>query len=90
LGTSLLIYQHFARVERDMFIRTLAVEIMRRTGSSEVLSLRTAHTVFFLVMQDAHREPFTQSAAAISQRRRDQIDILQHTSERVTPIRAGE
>lgn len=90
LGANLLIYQHFPRVERDMFIRSLVVEMMRRTGSSEILSFRTAHTVFFLVMQDAHREPFKQRAFAISQCWRDQFDILKHTSEKATPIRAGE
>ncbi len=87
-GVSLLIYQHFRRVNRDVFIRTLALDMMQHTGSKEVLSFRTAHTVFFLVMQDYHRRSCSQNAARISERWKDQIDILIHTPTEAKPIHA--
>jgi len=50
-GHSLLIYQHFPRVERDPFIEGMARELMDRTSAPEVISFRTSHVVFCLLPQ---------------------------------------
>jgi hypothetical protein len=48
---SLLIYQHFPRVQRDFFIEAKARQLMERTGAPEVISFRTSHVVFLLAPQ---------------------------------------
>ena len=55
-GLSLLVYQHFCREKRDLFIERLGGEFRARLGSSEVHAIRTAHVVFFLVTQPQHAE----------------------------------
>lgn len=54
-GHSLLIYQHFPRVPRDLFIDTKARELMDKTGAPEVMSFRTSHVLFLLVPQAKRR-----------------------------------
>ena len=53
-GHSVLVYQHFPRVERDKFVRELGGEMMHCTGAPEVFSFRTPHVAFFLVSQPHH------------------------------------
>jgi hypothetical protein len=55
-GLSLLVYQHFCREKRDLFIERLSDEFKRRLGSFEVHAIRTAHVIFFLVPQPQHSE----------------------------------
>lgn len=49
MGASLLIYQHFARVQRERFIQGLALRLMQMCACDPVLAIRTSHVVFLLV-----------------------------------------
>jgi hypothetical protein len=55
-GKSLLVYQHFCRVKRDLFIRDLTDQVREKLGVSEVILFRTPHVLFLLMPQQAHME----------------------------------
>ena len=57
-GASVLVYQHFRRVERTQFIAGLAEEFGRRLDTRSVFSFRTPHVVFLLAAQARHVEAF--------------------------------
>ena len=54
-GASLLIFQHYARVERTAFTRDLANRLAAKTGAECLLALSTAHVLFLLVLQPRHQ-----------------------------------
>ena len=43
-GHSVLVYQHFPREQRDMFIRRLVQRVLKHTSAVEVYSFRTWRT----------------------------------------------
>jgi hypothetical protein len=51
---SLVVYQHFPRRPRPIFLDELARKIHEGTGSSCVLALSTAHVAFLVVPQPGH------------------------------------
>ena len=53
-GHSLLVYQHYGRVERSAFEAALAGDFRSRLGTVEVADFSTAHVAFFLVLQEEH------------------------------------
>jgi hypothetical protein len=55
-GQSILIYQHFPRVERSQFISDKVKEINQKLGAEDITSIRTPQVVYFLVAQDVHSE----------------------------------
>jgi len=54
-GASLLIYQHYRRESRPEMTTRLLGELKARVGAPAVTSLSTAHVVFLLATQSAHR-----------------------------------
>ena len=58
-GASVLIYQHYPHVKRDVFIARRAAEFQKRTTFEEIISFRTPHVVFFLLALEKHMEVFT-------------------------------
>jgi hypothetical protein len=56
-GHSLLIYQHFARQERSLFVKETASKILDSTGAKEIYSIRSPHVVFLLVPHAQHSKP---------------------------------
>lgn len=50
-GSSLLIYQHFIRENREKFLARLADEFRKRLGAHQIAVARTANVAFFLVPQ---------------------------------------
>ena len=48
-GKSVLIYQHFCRVKRDVFIKDLAVKAHMKLGAAEIITFRTPHVLFMLI-----------------------------------------
>lgn len=55
LGHSVLVYQHFTRSPHELFVDTKAKNIYKQTGINTIYSFRTAHVVFFLILQNEHR-----------------------------------
>jgi hypothetical protein len=66
-GHSVLIYQHFPRLERETYVNTMAAQIAERTGACEVFTFRTAGVVFFLAPQHGATEYYADRAEALSQ-----------------------
>jgi len=54
-GKSLLIYQHFPRVKRDLFIQLMLQELHSHTFDSNVDAFSTSNVVFFLALQPKHQ-----------------------------------
>ena len=53
-GHSLVIYQHFRRVNRTTFIGSQANDLRSRLGAVELIAFRTAHVRFWVVPQPSH------------------------------------
>lgn len=64
-GSSVLIYQHFIREERDGFIARMASELQRRTKAAAVFSFRTPHVLFVLASQERHAAGFRKKLGVI-------------------------
>lgn len=53
-GKSLLIYQHFIREKRSLFIKRLMDTLRNATPGSHVEAFSTAHVVFLMALQPEH------------------------------------
>ncbi len=80
-GHSLVIYQHFPRMPRAAFTRSVAESLMRTLGASAVDSFATAHVVFFLIARPEHAGAFRNAHALIQARWAGQIVPLAHVGE---------
>ena len=78
LGHSLLIYQHFPRVQRDRFIAQIARELAGHTCVPKVYSFRTPNVVFLLVPQTAHRKFFQEKIQVVRSVWREKIRCQGH------------
>jgi len=74
-GHSLLVYQHFPRVERKRFVPFLADRLRDELGAPCVEGFATPHVAFFLVRQDRHRAAVEKAAATVQSNWSEQIDI---------------
>jgi len=74
-GHSLLIYQHFPRVKRDLFIESTARELGIRTSAHYVYSFRTPHVLFLLATQKRHKELFEARAKKVVSAWKGQIVV---------------
>jgi hypothetical protein len=75
MGKSLLIYQHFIRKKRDVFIQELADKFKEYLGTRNIFALRTAHVVFLLVPQYQHIDYFGEKSKEISAKWKSQIRV---------------
>ena len=63
-GKSLLIYQHFIRENRDVFIQRMLSSLKKATHGSYVMAFSTPHVVFLMALQPDHHhthEPIVKS-----------------------------
>jgi hypothetical protein len=74
-GHSLLVYQHFPRVERKRFVPFLADRLRDELGAPCVEGFATPHVAFFLVHQARHRAAVENAAATVQSNWSEQIDI---------------
>jgi hypothetical protein len=65
-GHSLLIYQHFTRENRDLFISKMTKKCCEKIGAKQAFSFCTSHVVFFLIPQPAHLKFFENQIQLIS------------------------
>ncbi len=78
-GKSVLIYQHFPRKQRTLFVKALAKSLAERTGARRVLAFQTTRVVFFLAPQRNHLDPFRRRAAKVESGWGDQIVVTEHS-----------
>jgi len=64
-GHSVLVYQHFPFIKRDVFISQMSEQIRNRTGARTIYSFRTAHVVFFLLPSAPHVADFEERISRI-------------------------
>ncbi len=65
LGASILVYQHFPRLERTQFIAELALQLGQKLGARSVFTFRTPHVVFLLAAQERHVTGFRRELGTI-------------------------
>jgi hypothetical protein len=77
-GVSLLVYQHFPRVNRDDYVRGLLGAAASRLGVRSVLSFRTSHVLFLLFPQPEHNRTLGSNAKRVLTRWRRQVQVGFH------------
>jgi hypothetical protein len=55
-GYSLVIYQHFRREKRVVFVKRIDNDLRRRVGETSVESFRTAHALFLVAIRPEHAD----------------------------------
>ena len=73
MGSSVLIYQHFPREKRSIFINKKMKELAEKTGADRVFSFITPKVLFLLASQKRHRESFIHLSKKVSTVWGDQI-----------------
>ena len=81
-GHSLLIYQHFPRVEREAYTARLAAELADRCDVPAVTSLATSRVVFFLVPQPEHGDALGSAVGGIRGTWQGQFAVREHRFDR--------
>lgn len=64
-GHSILIYQHFPRMNRESYIHNLVQHFRKIDGIKRIFWYKTRHVVFFLLAQSRHEDFFIESNANI-------------------------
>lgn len=77
-GRSILVYQHFRRQSRSVFIDEMVNGLIVRTNAPAVTCFRTANVAFFLVAQRVHQEDLGRASEKVSAEWRGQIEVTQH------------
>ena len=74
-GRSVLLYQHFPRKPRDLFVRELSDQLLAQTGCTQVTCFRTANVGFFLACQPHHADLLSAAADQIGRNWKGQIEV---------------
>jgi hypothetical protein len=79
-GYSVLVYQHFPRAPRELFIDRAAKTLQRVAGAEQIAIaiFRTAHVLFLLAVQDRHTDQVTRAMALVRTSWLGQIETLWH------------
>jgi len=76
-GHSLLIYQHFPRVTRDVFVTDTAGMLMDELGINRITTFRTSNVLFVLAAQPQHRDVFETASRSVADSWAGQIGVHQ-------------
>jgi hypothetical protein len=79
-GHSVLVYQHFPRAKRDLFISDKASELGHRCGVAEIVAFRTANVLFLLAAKEPHWDALVEGAEDVGRRWEEQIEVSRHRS----------
>ena len=74
-GSSVLVYQHYPRVERSRFVPFLADRLGEEIGAARVNAFATPHVVFLLAHQGVHEAACHRAVAAVQAAWHGQIDV---------------
>jgi hypothetical protein len=77
-GHSLLIYQHFPRKPRELFLRNLVRKFKDLIGTHLVFSYCTYHVTFLLVPQPKHYDLFVQNSKKVEETWGEVIKVGKH------------
>jgi hypothetical protein len=76
-GKSLIVFQHFARVKRDIFMAELQGRFQQVTGSSWIGVLETANVAYFIVAAQAHEQALRAACGSVARQWHPHIRMLQ-------------
>jgi len=76
-GHSLLIYQHFPRVNRFDYIRKLSSELCTKTGATKIITFKTSTVAFFLLSQLRQRKKIRSAVDSIQKGWKGMIEVNQ-------------
>ncbi len=79
-GKSILVYQHFIRVQRELFIQQLVDRFFEYLPILEMYSLATANVLFLLIPQPHHQQYLEKKCEEISTNWYSQIQVNKHHS----------
>lgn len=74
-GHSLVVYQHFPRIERTYFVSSLVDCCAKELQTQRVMAFTTRYAAFFVVYQDGHRSALDEAAAVVRFTWQDQINL---------------
>jgi hypothetical protein len=74
LGCSTLIYQHYRRESREVFVKRIVSELRRRTGARYTQAFRTAHVSFLLAAQARHEAGLRDGISLLQEQWHGQLD----------------
>lgn len=77
-GHSVLVYQHFPRIERKTYIANRVSELKARTYDSTIFSFATGYVCFFLVAQAAHLDMLRTGVESVRMRWGSQFTVNLH------------
>ncbi len=77
-GYSVLVYQHFPRVDREHFITDLAEEMEAKTGAEKIYTFATPDVVFLLSPSKKDTDAFEERSSRIAEVWGDQIGVQRH------------
>lgn len=72
-GKSILVYQHFIREKRPVFIQRMLTALHERTPGSLVSAFSTANVVFLMALQPKHQKQYKAIEQSISKRWSDKV-----------------
>jgi hypothetical protein len=75
LGYSLLIYQHFPRVNRLDYIRKVSKALCKNIRTNEIITFKTSSVLFFLLPQSRHRKKIRSAVDSIQGRWKGMIKV---------------
>ena len=77
-GQSLLIYQHFPRISRTLFIHDLIQKVYELDSTCSCFVFRTSNVMFLLISQRKHEAEFISNFGKIRENWGDLIQIEEH------------
>ncbi len=83
-GLSILVYQHFKRIERTYFLRTEASRLRTLTGATEIIAFCTNRVTFLLVPQPRHLAYLQQRSEYVEDIWAPHITVMRHIESRIS------
>lgn len=76
-GKSLIVFQHFARVKRDVFMADLKRRFAQETGAGWVRALESANVAYFIVPAKDHEQALRAACRSVAREWAPHIRMLQ-------------
>jgi hypothetical protein len=85
-GHSLLVYQHFPRVDRRRYLRELAAETTAALGAKRLVAAWTSHVAFLLLPRPAHEPQVDRGLDRLRTRWSTEFEISDYVAPILTSI----
>lgn len=90
VGHSLLVYQHFPRVDRRKYLRKLAEKTMAALGAKRMVAAWTSHVAFLLLPQNAHESQLDRGLDRLRARWSAEFRIDDYVAPMLTSAGCGD